>query len=126
MYRPVTSMALLALTLLCNLPGTTVDSEATQADRKSQPKKEPAKKSGAVSMTGCIDEQEGQYVLLDDRTRETIVSLEAEGFETEGFAKHVGHKVTVRGTSSPDSARPTFKVRSIETVSDTCGAQIEH
>lgn len=125
MYRPATSMALLALALLCNLPGTTVDSEATQADKKSQPQKEPAKKS-VVSMTGCIDEQEGQYVLLDDRTRETIVSLEAEGFETEGFAKHVGHKVTVRGTSSPDSARPTFKVRSIETVSDTCGAQIEH
>jgi hypothetical protein len=64
--------------------------------------------------------------LIDDRTRNPIASLEAEGFETEGFAKHVGHKVTVRGTSIPGGARPVFRVRSVETVSETCGPQAEH
>ena len=125
MYRPIAAITLLAITLVWNLPGAALDSAPRQADRKQEPKKEPSKNS-AASMTGCIDQQEGQYVLIDDRTRGTIASLEAEGFETEGFAKHVGHKVTVRGTSIPGSAVPTFRVRSIETISDTCGAQNEH
>jgi hypothetical protein len=29
-----------------------------------------------------------------------MADLEADGFPTEGFAKHMGHKVTVRGTSN--------------------------
>jgi hypothetical protein len=49
-----------------------------------------------------------------------VADLEADGFPTEGFAKHVGHKVTVRGTSNPANTRPVFKVRSIETISETC------
>ncbi len=74
-------------------------------------------------MTGCVDEQEGHYVLIDDRTRAPIADLEADGFPMEGFAKHVGQKVTVRGTSNPGSNRPLFRVRSIETVSETCEPQ---
>jgi hypothetical protein len=49
--------------------------------------------------------------------------LVADGFPTEGFAKHVGHKVTVRGISSSGGTRPAMKVRSIETVSDNCAPQ---
>jgi hypothetical protein len=72
------------------------------------------------SLTGCVDEKEGHYILVDDRNLNPVADLEADGFPTEGFAKHVGHKVTVRGTSSSESTRPVFKVRSIETVSETC------
>jgi len=122
MYRPIAFVAL--LTLMLNLPLVASDSASSQTEKK-QDQKKGAAKSNAASMTGCIDEQEGRYVLLDERTRDPIVSLEAEGFETEGFAKHVGHKVTVRGTSNSGSARPTFRVRSIEPISDTCGAQTE-
>jgi hypothetical protein len=75
-------------------------------------------------LTGCIDEQDGQYVLIHDRTRDPIANLEADGFPTEGFAKHVGHKVTVRGTSNPaGTGRPVFKVRDVETLNDSCGPQ---
>lgn len=74
-------------------------------------------------MTGCIDENNGRYVLVDDKDLKPIADLDADGFPTEAFAKHVGHKVTVRGTSNPGSALPTFKVRSIETVSETCAPQ---
>ena len=127
MYRPVASVALLALLFMGYLPGAASSSAFDQTDRKQSEKKPPAKsKSSSASMTGCIDEQDGHYLLLDDRTRDPIANLEAEGFETEGFAKHVGQKVTIRGTSSPGETRPIFRVRSIETVSDTCGAQIEH
>lgn len=76
-----------------------------------------------ASMTGCIDEDSGRYILVDEKELKPIADLEADGFPTETFAKHVGHKVTVRGTSSPGSARPLFKVRSIETVSETCAPQ---
>jgi hypothetical protein len=74
-------------------------------------------------MTGCIDEKEGRYVLINDRTRDLIANLEAEGFPTEGFAKHLGHMVTVRGAGASEGSNPVFKVRSIETVSETCGPQ---
>jgi hypothetical protein len=90
----------------------------SQQERKQSPKSENKEKGTAL--TGCVDEQEGHYVLIDDRNLSPIANLEAEGFPTESFAKHLGHKVTVRGTSSSGGARPTFKVRSIETVSENC------
>jgi hypothetical protein len=89
-----------------------------QKQDSNQPKSRPPK--GGASLTGCVDEQDGQYVLVDDRTLSPIANLEADGFPTENFAKHLGHKVTVRGTSNSGGARPVFKVRTIEPVSDTC------
>ena len=89
--------------------------------QKAQPKKQQNVK--ASSLTGCVDEHDGRYVLVDDRALQPIADLEADGFPTEGFAKHMGHKVTVRGTSSSGGTRPIIKVRSIETVSDTCAPQ---
>ena len=97
-----------------------------QSEQKQPPKKESnntkskAKDAASSSLSGCIDEQEGRYVLINDRTRAPIANLEAVGFETEGFAKHVGHLVTVRGTSNPEGDRPLFRVRSIETVKESC------
>ena len=83
------------------------------------------KSDSKTSMTGCIDEQGGHYVLVEDRNMTPIADLVADGFPTEGFAKHVGHKVTVRGitSSSGNDNRPTFKVRSIDTISQTCAPQ---
>ena len=125
MYRTTASVVLWALMFTCSLPGNASGPVSARNEGEAEQKKEPSKgKNASASLTGCLDEQDGQYVLLDDRTRDPIANLEAEGFETEGFAKHVGHKVTVRGISSPGSTVPTFRVRSIETVSDTCGAQL--
>lgn len=98
---------------------------AQQKQQSSKQKKTSGKDQGA-SMTGCVDQQDGKYVLIREETRVLIADLEAEGFPAEGFAKHVGHKVTVRGTSSPSGTdRPLFKVRSVETVSDVCGTTTE-
>jgi hypothetical protein len=90
-------------------------------DQKQQPKS--ASKAENASLTGCIDEQDGHYVLVDDRALTPIADLEADGFPTEAFAKHVGHKVTVRGISSSGTSRPVFKVRSVDTISETCAPQ---
>jgi hypothetical protein len=94
---------------------------ALAPQQQSQPKKES--KSAGDSMSGCIDEQAGRYVLTNDRDLALIAILEADGFPTEAFAKHVGHKVTVRGTIIPGTPQPTFKVRTVAAVSDTCAPQ---
>ena len=115
MHRVAGLIALLGLLLIGNFPASaSSDQQQEQGQKKSPPKKK------ADSMTGCIDEQAGRYVLLNERSRDVIADLEAEGFRTESFAKHVGQKVTVRGTANPGDNRPLFRVRSIETVSETC------
>lgn len=86
--------------------------------QEKAPKKDA--KQAETSLTGCVDEQDERYILTDDREIKPIANLEADGFPQEGFAKHLGHKVTVRGVSSPGDPRPTFKVRSITLVSETC------
>ncbi len=50
-------------------------------------------------MTGCVDEQFGQYILLDGQMQK-IINLQSAGPEKDVFAKYVGHKVEVRGTMS--------------------------
>ena len=95
---------------------------AVAQEKRQQPKQEKAPKQATTSLTGCVDQQDGLFVLIQEQTRSTIANLEAQGFPTEGFAKHVGHKVTVRGTADPGgTGHPTFKVRSIETVNESCG-----
>jgi hypothetical protein len=97
---------------------------SAQQKQPSSKQKQTPSKSPTAAMTGCVDQQDGRFVLIHDQTRSTIANLEAEGFPDEGFAKHVGHKVTVRGTSSSaGTERPTFKVRGIQPVSDGCGPQ---
>jgi len=94
-------------------------SAAFQSNQQKNARQNDAKPSG-TSLTGCLDEQDGRYILTDDRELTPIANLEADGFPQEGFAKHLGHKVTVRGTSSPGDPRPTFKVRNITSISETC------
>lgn len=127
MYRRIASITLLAFVFAWGLVSVAASNPGSEQagekqDQKQKEKQSKAKDSGA-SLTGCVDEHDGHYVLISDRTRDPIADLEAEGFPTEGFAKHVGHKVTVRGTSNSSGARPLFRVRSVETISDTCSPQ---
>jgi len=118
MYRRFQLVTLFALFgILSGI--TAAGSDQAPPKQKQEQKKQPEKTS-AASLTGCVDEQNGKYLMIDERTRDPIADLAAEGFETEGFAKHVGQKVTVRGISSPGESRPLFRVRSIETISDSC------
>lgn len=119
------------LLIFCYTPISAQSNPAVNpANSSQQPKKDSkAKPDGKAqpkalsSLTGCVDEQEGQWVLISDQSLAVIANLAADGFPTEAFAKHVGHRVTVRGTSSSDGPRTQFKVREIETISDTCAAK---
>jgi hypothetical protein len=114
MQRRATSASVL-------LPAVLWASLGFAAPQENRTKQQPAAKQSSI--TGCVDEQEGRYVLIHDQTRALVANLQAEGFPSEGFAKHLGHKVTVRGAVTSEGSQPTIKVRSIETVSDTCGPQ---
>jgi len=103
-------------------PQAVMASQAQTQTKKAEQKKKPE----GASLTGCVDQQDGQFVLVDDHDLKVVASLDSEGFPVEGFAKHVGQKVTVRGvaaSSNSGGARPVFKVRTIETVSETCAPQ---
>ena len=120
MYRGL-PIALPALFFAWNLSSPCRNPLASPAGLELQQKStaKPSPKSPAA-LKGCVDEQDGRYVLVSAETMAVLANLEADGFPTEGFAKHLGHKVTVQGTSVPNGNRPVFKVRSIETISDTC------
>ena len=117
--RQAIARAIAVVTILASgiIPNAemTLQAQTTQT-RKSEQKKKPE----GTSLTGCVDQQDGQFVLVDDHDLKVVANLDAEGFPAEGFAKHVGQKVTVRGVSNSGSTRPVFKVRTIETVSETC------
>jgi hypothetical protein len=115
MFRRVPSItfaAILSGVLFNPQPSAAADQQKSESKAKS-----------SATLTGCVDEQDGQYVLVDDRNLKPIANLEAEGFPTEGFARHMGHRVTVHGASGASGSRSVFKVRSIETLSDTCAPQ---
>jgi hypothetical protein len=119
-YIPIAVLA-----VFCSLCYGQSNSAVSNSGSPQEPKADPksTKPAAATSLTGCVDEQEGQWVLVSDQTMAVIAHLAADGFPTEAFAKHVGHKVTVRGTASSGGSSPQFKVRTIEMISETCAAR---
>ena len=71
------------------------------------------------SLTGCVDEQFGQYVLLDGQMLK-ITGLKSAGPNNDIFAKFVGHEVQIKGTRS-SGPKATFTVTGIAQIADTCG-----
>lgn len=92
-------------------------------EKGGQGKKVPVSKERLSSALGCVDQQDEQFVLVDEDSLTRIVALQADGFPTEGFAKHMGHRVTVRGIRIANGAHPLFKARTVETLSTTCATQ---
>jgi hypothetical protein len=90
---------------------------------KTDPKQKSDPKANVATLTGCVDEQEGKWVLVNDQTMAIIADLAADGFPAEAFAKYMGQKVTVRGTTTSGASHPVFKVRSIEMIHETCTAR---
>ncbi len=91
-------------------------SVAIAAPQSAKPK--PANKT---SMTGCVDEHDGQYILTNDTNLQPTATLQpAAGSPEDNFARHMGHKVTVRGTLSKTDTLPVITVDSVATVSETC------
>ena len=91
-----------------------------QGTRKKSAPKSKDSREGQQTLTGCVDEQDGKYVLLDDRMLNKLADLETTiAAKEDVFAKHVGHKVNVKGYRSSEQ-ESRFKVVSIEDVADVC------
>jgi hypothetical protein len=116
-------VSLAVFSLVCTNPARAAMADPADQQQQERNRQAPSKAKADASMTGCVDQQDGKYVLVDDRNLAPVADLEAEGFPTEGFAKHVGNKVTVRGTVNSNGPRPLVKVRSIQRVSDGCKGQ---
>jgi hypothetical protein len=73
-----------------------------------------------------VDERDGQYVLTNDTDLQPTARLKpAAGAPEDNFARHVGHKVKLRGVLSKDTPLPIMTVEAVETVSETCAPSAE-
>ena len=90
------------------------------------PQTSKARPAAKASLTGCVDERDGQYVLTNDSNLQPTARLQpAAGSPEDNFARHMGHKVTVRGVLAKAEPLPVMTVESVETVSDTCAPASE-
>jgi hypothetical protein len=81
------------------------------------------RKPAKDSLTGCVDERDGQYVLTNDTNLQTVARLQPEaGSPDDNFARYMGHKVTLRGKLSREGTPPVMMVQSVVPVSDMCAA----
>ena len=105
-------------TLLCI--GVFAQGQANDPNNKSSQQtanrvKRPAEGT-AQSVTGCVDEQDGHYVLRDLQTSQ-LIRLQATGVNADNdFAKFVGHQAQASGTVSSG----TLTVTHIAQVADMC------
>lgn len=87
-------------------------SSAAEAPKKRSPER--------TTMTGCVDQNGEQFVLTGDRELKEKAKLKGRAFSDANFARHVGHKVKVEGTSTKQGEEVVFEVDRISTVSETC------
>ena len=105
--------------LIVNAPADE-KSRSDGSQKKAAPKSKRDSRQTQESLTGCVDEQDGKYVLLDDHMLNKLANLETTVASAEDFfAKHVGHKVVVRGNKA-SGQETVFKVTGIEDLAAVC------
>ena len=90
----------------------------------AQPDK--SRPAARTSVTGCVDERDGDYVLTTDTDLRPTARLKpAAGSPEDNFARHMGHRVTVKGALEKADPLPIITVSSIQTLSETCAPASE-
>ena len=79
------------------------------------PKKSPPKTTQSA-LTGCLDQRGERYVLTSETDMATITQLKGKGFSDDNFARYIGRKVTVHGSTNGD----VFEVVKVTKRADTC------
>jgi len=72
--------------------------------------------STGQTITGCVDQQDGQYVLRDVQSNQLVKLIPTGTDANDDFARFVGHQAQASGTMSDG----TFTVTQIGQVSDMC------
>jgi hypothetical protein len=108
----------MAVVLAAAMAGAALAGCPGDAPSSSRKKVQRTRTTGDVaSATGCVDERPGTYVLIDEHNLQEVAELKPEGFPGEALAKYLGQKVKIRGHLVEGHV---WKVRSIETIADTC------
>ena len=85
-----------------------------------------AQNPAKATLIGCVDERDGVYVLTNDTNLQPTARLKpAAGSPEDNFARHVGHKVKLRGVLSKEDPLPIITVESVAVVSETCSPSSE-
>ena len=112
------SVALVAAPAADKKPNT------SPSTRKTPATKSKSSRAAQETLRGCVDQRDGNYVLTDDQMLNKVADLQAVSGAPEAvFAKHLGHKVIVKGNRSQDNDSAVFRVTSIEEVSEVCSPE---
>jgi hypothetical protein len=95
-------------------PGQT-SSQNTKSTQSANRMKKAATVSGQ-SVTGCVDQRDGHYVLRDIQSDKLITLQSTSTTADDEFARFVGHQAQASGTLSAD----TLTVTHIGQVADMC------
>jgi len=96
----------------------TTPAQTSNQDQKSTQSANRIKQNTGtqLSLTGCVDQQNGQYILHDAKNGQ-MLNLQAPGDADNYFARFVGHQVQASGMQSGS----TLKIVQIGQVADMCG-----
>ena len=87
-----------------------------QPDDKKQPQRQEqqADRPGDATITGCLSEQAGAFMIAEPGGQQISVSGSPD------LSKHKDHTVKLTGTKSEEGGKTTFNVSKIEMVSASC------
>lgn len=90
------------------------NTKSTQSAQSANRMKRSPATAGTV--TGCVDQQDGHYVLRDVQS-DQLIRLQATGVDADNdFARYVGHQAQASGTMSSG----VLTVAHIGQVADMC------
>jgi hypothetical protein len=102
-------MKVLAAILLTLTVSAAPDKDPKKSDSRNA-------KDIATERSGCLDQSGERYVLKSERDMTVLTKLKAKGFSDDNFARYVGQKVTVHGSSQGD----IFEVVKVTKLAETC------
>jgi len=70
-------------------------------------------KQSVTTLTGVLDQKNGQFVLSSEDTMQPAAVLRAKGFSEDNFARFVGLRVEVRGELTTEGDRRVLTVASL-------------
>src|SRR5277367_3292740 len=97
-------LAMSALALMCSLP----------AFSQSDPPKD-AQSGKMMSMTGCVSEKDGKYMMMNKQHPEGVMLMTSEDMKP-----HVGHQMKVSGMMDNSKDHMGMKMSSMKMMSTTC------
>jgi hypothetical protein len=105
--------------LLClgaTAPAQTSNQDAKSKSTQSANRMKRAPATAGQTVTGCVDQQDGHYVLRDAQS-DQLIRLQPAGIDADNdFARFVGHQAQASGTLSSG----VLTVTHIGQVADMC------